>query len=617
MIFFGKGLWGKKIAGGMRFEIMKIFSREVSWKQFCTLLGLCLLLLVPNVALIFQFYSFLTGISIFFMALAILVTPMLFLPLRPALFVQGLFLLLFPLDLSSWVGMQQPITEGFINSIWNSNFEEMSEQLRHFFLPVIVVLVSLVLYFIAVLYGIPRGVWFRVAFRLKVLLPVALLGFFAFSLFGKEDLRPFVVERPWSMPRYHTALKWTFNRTFPFDVIRRVLALNRHLDSVALLNNERNIVWHGGEVQTSIVEGDSIIGVFVIGETSRACNWQLAGYERETNPRLVKQKNLYFFDDAFSGANYTQYSVPMLLSVATPRDMYAWQRTPLITEILSQTPYSQGWVANQSGGEFWLEIALKSCDYKKLLTWELKTWELNNIHDEKLLPIARKFLDSMSMPKMLYMHTMGGHFDYTKRYTKEFAYYKPDLAYFKAEVGEEKDPYWVIREGGKDVPGFVNSFDNTIRYTDMVLDSVITFLEGKHKPAFLIYMADHGENLLEPPEYRTYHSYDDPSHYEAHVPFFVWLSDEYLARYPKADSLLKAHLHLPIHCTVTFHTLLDLTHVRHALYDSTQSLLSPYFVPSEMRPLLNPDKQFNPEPSYPEKGGVCPVYNRRKSVTSQ
>ena len=55
----------------------------------------------------------------------------------------------------------------------------------------------------------------------------------------------------------------------------------------------------------------------VIGETSRALNWQLYGYERETNPLLSRQTGLIAFPKVLTESNTTHKSVPMLMSDAT------------------------------------------------------------------------------------------------------------------------------------------------------------------------------------------------------------------------------------------------------------------------------------------------------------
>lgn len=58
----------------------------------------------------------------------------------------------------------------------------------------------------------------------------------------------------------------------------------------------------------------------VIGETSRACNWSLYGYSRQTNPKLAQCEGLVAFPYALSESNTTHKSVPMLLSPVSAVD---------------------------------------------------------------------------------------------------------------------------------------------------------------------------------------------------------------------------------------------------------------------------------------------------------
>ena len=58
--------------------------------------------------------------------------------------------------------------------------------------------------------------------------------------------------------------------------------------------------------------------VYIIGEAARAMNWQLYGYERETNRRLSKRNDVVVFRDMLTQSNTTHKSVPLILSsVAT------------------------------------------------------------------------------------------------------------------------------------------------------------------------------------------------------------------------------------------------------------------------------------------------------------
>lgn len=558
-----------------------------------------LILLLPNVALAVQFYPLSQSLILLSMAFFMLLLPTVFLSIRTWLFLEGVLLLLLPLDLSSWLSMQQPITEGFMLSVWHTNQSEALEQLRMYVAPIVAYLLLLIAYFFALFKFLPHNLWLPRRTRFLVLLPSIILAVFLISFADRTHIPQFDEE---FQPRgRHHAFKWVLNHTYPFDVLRRCFAVARQTRYLQKCVKERSIVIRQNEI---VYSGNSpeMLGVLVIGETSRACNWQLAGYHRATTPRLAKRTNLYFFYDVFAGANFTLLSVPQLISKATPSDLYKWKETPVLTEVFAREGFNQGWISIQSLGDVWMDIARRACNYTSLHTGN---WDYD-LRDEILLPRIKSFLDKqLNQRTFLVAHTIGGHFAYTKRYTPEYAHFKPELE-------NENTSFWDLRLSGKSNKSFVNSFDNTIVYTDMVLDSIISYVEKQRKPAFLLYIADHGENLLEPPDYRAYHSYDTPSHYEAHVPMFIWLSDEYKALYPAADSILSSHQNMRVQSTCTFYTLLDLARVQYGT-DSTKSLLSPYYCPPYERTISNPDGKLCPEPLY-NGGDICPIYSSKETV---
>lgn len=57
--------------------------------------------------------------------------------------------------------------------------------------------------------------------------------------------------------------------------------------------------------------------VMVVGETSRANNWGIYGYNRDTNPKLSKVFGLTAFNHVLTESNTTHKSVPMLLSAVS------------------------------------------------------------------------------------------------------------------------------------------------------------------------------------------------------------------------------------------------------------------------------------------------------------
>lgn len=60
--------------------------------------------------------------------------------------------------------------------------------------------------------------------------------------------------------------------------------------------------------------------IMVVGETSRAANWSIYGYGRETNPELSKVGGLTAFGHVLTESNTTHKSVPMLLSAVNAND---------------------------------------------------------------------------------------------------------------------------------------------------------------------------------------------------------------------------------------------------------------------------------------------------------
>lgn len=387
--------------------------------------------------------------------------------------------------------------------------------------------------------------------------------------------------------QYHPALKRLFNGSFPFDVLRHAIAYRKATAATERVLAQRGMPVLGGLRRES--DSAQITGVLVIGETSRACNWQLAGYERATNPRLAVRDGLYFYPNAYTGADYTILAVPMLVSNSTPVDCNAWQRSPLLSEVGHQAGIRTGWVTLQSVQNPWCIVSMQACDYRQVVESSSPIAPIPL--DGCLLPKALDFLNGAEGASMLVLHTYGGHFYYPDRYPAGGALFTPELP--RGGKGEST-PTVADRER------IVNSFDNTIVYTDSILDALIGFLESRRQPAFLIYAADHGENLYdEAATPSLFHASAHPTHYEAHVPLLVWLSSSYRAKFPTVDSLVASHRELPVQTTLVYHTFLRLMGLRYDGEQRNRALCDSLFTPLPSRMLLNAAGKLQEEPPIP------------------
>ena len=121
----------------------------------------------------------------------------------------------------------------------------------------------------------------------------------------------------------------------------------------------------------------------------------------------------------------------------------------------------------------------------------------------------------------------------------------------------------------------VNSYDNAIRYTDYFLDSLIQILEESGRPAVMVYVGDHGENLMDDERHMLLHGTYAGSVYEYHVPLFIWMSDEYKSLYPEKMESLQANTYKKMTTMYLFHSLLHLGGIRYRHIDLDKCIDSP------------------------------------------
>lgn len=123
---------------------------------------------------------------------------------------------------------------------------------------------------------------------------------------------------------------------------------------------------------------------------------------------------------------------------------------------------------------------------------------------------------------------MGSHGPaYFQRYPQNFAYFKQDCKRADIENCTQQQ--------------LINTYDNTIRYTDYVLAQTITHLkqfENQYNVA-LIYLSDHGESLGENGIYLHGFPYSIAPKEQTHIPLMLWLSGGYKTAQHLDEACLK------------------------------------------------------------------------------
>ena len=313
--------------------------------------------------------------------------------------------------------------------------------------------------------------------------------------------------------------------------------------------------------------------VYIIGEASRAMNWQLYGYGRETNPLLSGVGDLVVFRDVLTQSNTTHKSVPLILSsVATGEHEELYRRKGL-PALFNEAGFDTWFISNQSPQGAMIDHLAHDARHVIYIR--------SPRHDMQLLDEMRKVLErSMSQKLLFVLHCYGSHFSYHQRYPREFAHFQPD------------NDVAIARQHR---PMLVNAYDNSIRYTDYFLAQTIGYLRSlKGTSSALLYCADHGEDLIDDDRERFLHASPTTTAYQLYVASLAWFSEDYRKHFPEKAAAAEANETAPATTHALFHTMADMASIRGRFLTTKVSLVSPDFDRTAPRRYLNDHNEAVP-----------------------
>ena len=304
--------------------------------------------------------------------------------------------------------------------------------------------------------------------------------------------------------------------------------------------------------------------VLVIGETSRAHSWSLYGYPRETTPQLDSLRRtggLIAFSDVLTQSNTTYKSVPILLS---PADAASAAQLPRVEGLLTafrEAGFYTAFISNQPGNHSYVDFFAMQGDEHHPIRKELRH-KKRRLYDSDMLPYLQRLLASDHPKLLVVLHTYGSHFSYRDRYPKEEAFFPVKGRY----SGSERDSL-----------NLRNAYDNAVRQTDKFVSSVIRLLEEGDRPASLLYISDHGEDVYDDERKRFLHSSPDVSYYQLHVPLLIWGDKRWREAHPKLFATGRTNSGKPISSNSVFHTLLELAGIHTSYRRDDLSVVNAHF----------------------------------------
>lgn len=268
-------------------------------------------------------------------------------------------------------------------------------------------------------------------------------------------------------------------------------------------------------VESLINNNNSDFGtvLLVIGESANRLHMRaFSDYERETTPWLSEQannNNFYLFPNSYATWIQTIETVTMALTNKNQYTKVPKEDEISIINIANKLGFKTYWFSaqgysNSSSSEVTV-IANASQDKH----WLLQDYAARQ-YDEKLLA----YLKTVDTKKnFIVVHLEGSHADFHLRYPAQFAKWSYDT----------KDPYGS------------NPYDNSILYTDHILSQLFAYAKEHLNLQTMIYFSDHG-SLIGQQRKSSFSGFED-----TRIPFCVYLSDEYKARFPNTALALRKH----------------------------------------------------------------------------
>ncbi len=335
--------------------------------------------------------------------------------------------------------------------------------------------------------------------------------------------------------------------------IRKSVAENQKLYDIHSSTHLNTSVWKSGSKKT--------VYVLVLGETARAQSFSLDGYLRKTNPHLEEVEDLVSFQRTSSCGTSTSVSVPCIFDFrGREKFVSSTEHFTNLLDIAKKSGFSVTWLDNNTGCQHVCD-RVKEVNIRSLLEAKSLCQSDGNCYDELLFYALRNTIETSTAQKnLIILHTLGSHGPkYYKRYPEEQAHFQPDC--HQSDLANCTSQQ------------IINSYDNTIYYTDFVLSRIINYLKKlKNINSNFIYISDHGESLGEKGLYLHAMPFRFAPEEQTHVPFLFWANASFLKNFHLDIECIKKEKDLIISHDFIFHSYLRLMGVQSPYYIQERDL---------------------------------------------
>ena len=361
-----------------------------------------------------------------------------------------------------------------------------------------------------------------------------------------------------SIMRNHTDLRYLVNPLNSYYAIGMVAAKPFQLDNHIFLP-----IGQDAKVAGLKPKEKPTLLLLVLGETARMGNFGVNGYERPTTPELANE-DIISLKGVMSCGTSTATSVPCMFSHLGKVNFEARKNNyESLIDVLHHAGLAVIWVDNQSGCKGVCERT------PHVLTKELTHPSLchdGECFDEIMLQQIDERIQALPAERrakgvVIVMHQMGSHGPtYYKRVPDDFKKFKPECTSNALQECSREQ--------------VVNSFDNTILYTDHFLGQAIQWLKKSEATSAtaLLYVSDHGESLGENNLYLHGLPYRIAPYVQKRVPWITWWSSTFENQSGLSWRCLKNKTETAFTHDNYFHSVLGLMKVSSEVYQDKLDL---------------------------------------------
>ena len=354
-----------------------------------------------------------------------------------------------------------------------------------------------------------------------------------------------------------------FSTTEPWATTQSYISYLQNLRESDRLQSNMEAVAKNATIHSTDAT-DAQTYVLVIGESTNRNRLSLYGYPRDTNPRLQEIRHeLLVYNDVVANIPYTIESLSSTLTFTPPEKYNEAYRAMNVITMMKKAGFKTFWITNQqtlTHRNTMLTAFAKLTDEPTFLNNNRR--QSANSYDEVVLKPFADALSDNAKRKLIVVHLIGTHFAYEYRYPDVFNIFSNQQPLSSFATGEEPVQMY-------------NDYDNAVRYNDNVVRQLIDSYRAKDPYGFLLYFADHGEEVF---DVRDFNGRDmsKPTIDMYDVPFIVWPAPRWAAQHDM--KALENTVHRPSSLSLFMNGWCTLAAIQYKECNSADSIFSADFV---------------------------------------